>query len=577
MCKSLLPAVGLILFTSVTLSAQTPEWQWAGAMGSDGTNACYAITMDHSAGAVYATGWFEGTVDFDPGSETFELTSAGGQDIFISKFDIAGNFLWAVNLGGTSDDVGYSIAADATADGDIYVAGWFADTADFDPDTSNFLLSSSGSTDIFITKLSQSGSFIWAKAMGSDGLDGANSLAVNPAGGEGLFVAGYFSGSVDFDPNEGELVMTANGGTDMFISKFEASGNMSWIRTTGGSEGDIAYAIAFDPVDNGRVYSTGIFGGDVDFDPGVETVELTASGGVDVFISKYSDDGNFGWARRVGGTTSTVAYALAVDTSASHSVYFTGAFRESADFNPGSGTNNLTAEGWRDIFVAKLDSAGNYIWAKAMGGAENDKGFGLSIDPAGEGDVYVTGEFIESSDFDPGSGTHELTSSGDTDIFISKLDSSGNFVWAKSAGGTSSDYCMGIVADTASTVYIAGYFESPEIAFGTTFLENPDGNSFYPDALVAALHEVPVGVANVADLPHFGIFPNPASDLFSVAVAGNNACNIIVQDMMGRKILEAKSTSPACIFATGSWPDGVYIVRILSDKVEMNGKLVIGH
>src|SRR5688572_9515122 len=158
----------LFMFFSVlnTINAQSNQWIWAKAMGGTEADRGQSIILDAS-GNIYTTGFFEGTADFDPGAGTFDLTAEGDQDIFITKSDNSGNFEWAISMGGTNNEVGYSITIDAS--GNIYTTGSFEGTADFNPGAGVFNLTSAGGTDIFISKLDGAGNFIWAKAMGGSG------------------------------------------------------------------------------------------------------------------------------------------------------------------------------------------------------------------------------------------------------------------------------------------------------------------------------------------------------------------------------------------------------------------------
>ncbi|MBL8812686.1 MAG: hypothetical protein JNM43_21150 [Planctomycetaceae bacterium] len=141
--------------------------------------------------------------------------------------------------------------------------------------------------------------------------------------------------------------------------------------------------------------------------------------------------GDFDSAVRFGSTGED--YGQAIATDASGNVYTTGAFEGTVDFDPGSGTANLTSSGGPDIFVCKLDSAGNFVWAKRMGGTFDERSKGIAVDRSGN--VLTIGFFFGTADFDPGNGTTVLTSAGASDVFVSKLDSTGNFVWAKRWGG----------------------------------------------------------------------------------------------------------------------------------------------
>jgi hypothetical protein len=148
--------------------------------------------------------------------------------------------------------------------------------------------------------------------------------------------------------------------------------------------------------------------------------------------------------------------AQKVVTDSSGNVYTTGFFSGTVDFDPGAGTANLTSAGSDDSFISKLDSGGNYVWAKQLGGISAELAIGISVDSSGN--VYTTGTFQGTADFDPGAGTANLTSAGGDDSFISKLDSSGNYVWAKQLGSTGADVAYGVSVDSSGNVYTTGFF-----------------------------------------------------------------------------------------------------------------------
>ncbi|PHX82007.1 MAG: hypothetical protein CK539_06890, partial [Flavobacteriales bacterium] len=195
-------------------NANAQALQWAKAMGGSSSDFSICIALDGS-GNVYTTGYFGGLADFDPGAGVANLTSAGSTDIFISKLDASGNFVWANAMGGIGDDGGYSIALDGS--GNVYTTGLFRGTADFDPGAGLANLTSSGTYDIFISKLDASGNFVWAKAMGGTGSESVGgSIALDGSGN--VYTAGYFLGTVDFDPGAGLANLTSSGIYDIFIS-----------------------------------------------------------------------------------------------------------------------------------------------------------------------------------------------------------------------------------------------------------------------------------------------------------------------------------------------------------------------
>ncbi|MCH8904655.1 MAG: T9SS type A sorting domain-containing protein [Bacteroidetes bacterium] len=293
------------------------------------------------------TGWFEDTVDFDPGAGIFNIASNGKQDIFIQKLNAGGNFIWAKSIGGSLTDVGRSITTDIF--GDILLTGNFRGVVDFDPDTSVFDVSSLGSEAIFIMKLDTAGNLIWAK------------------------------------PTPGNLY----------------------------SRG---YSIATDPL--GNVCVTGWYWGKVDFDPGAAYYYMTSKGYDDIFVLKLDVGGNFIWAKSMGSTfPAQVGESITVDTAGN--VYTTGYFRGNVDFDPGASTTYIWSNGINDIFIHKLDSGGNFIWVKTMGSSSFDEGRSITSDASGK--VYVTGSYRSTVDFDASAATYKLTGSSTGSSFTLKL------------------------------------------------------------------------------------------------------------------------------------------------------------
>jgi hypothetical protein len=437
------------MLTTATAHASDGGFVWAGALGGSSFEVASSVTAD-GTGNVYTTGAFFGTADFDPDTvATFDLTSAGSRDIFISKLDSNGDFVWARRVGGTGNDESYSIVVDAA--GNVYITGYFEDTVDFDPGAGTSNLTSTGGTDTFILKLDSNGDFAWAKSLDGSSDDGGIGIVLDASGN--VHTVGYFQGTVDFDPGAGTSNLTSAGSFDVYIWKLDSNGDYVWAKRIGRTNSDFPSAIAVDA--SGNVYTTGTFESWVDFDPGAGTAYLTAAGDYDVFVSKLDSSGDYVWAKRMGGTDFDYSNSLAVD--ASENVYTAGRFQGTVDFDPGAGTSNLTSAGDYDIFVSKLDSSGDYVWAKRMGGTGYDEANSIALDATGN--VYTAGEFLGTVDFDPGAGTSELTAAGGRDVYVSKLDGSGDFVWAKGAGSTGSDRSDAMTADASGQVYAIGTFQ----------------------------------------------------------------------------------------------------------------------
>ncbi|MCU0440201.1 MAG: putative Ig domain-containing protein, partial [Raineya sp.] len=503
------------LLTYIPTNAQV--YSWAKSMGGLGSDRSYNIAVDAS-GNIYTTGVFRNTADFDPNAGTFNLTSTGGEDIFVSKLDASGNFVWAKSIGGTSNDQGNSIVVDAS--GNVYTTGFFQGTADFDPGTGVFNLTSAGSYDIFVSKLDASGNFVWAKSIGGTSLDFSNSIAIDASGN--VYTTGIFEGTVDFDPNAGVFNLTsASFFGDIFVSKLDASGNFVWAKSMGGFNDDQAYNITIDA--SGNVYTTGFFQGTADFDPGTGVFNLASAGSYDIFVSKLDASGNFVWAKNMGGTGFDQGNSIVVD--ASGNVYTTGIFRNTADFDPGTGVFNLTSAGFNDIFVSKLDASGNFVWAKSMGagGTNDDQGKGIVVDASGN--VYTTGFFQGTADFDPDTGVFNLTSAGLDEIFISKLDPSGNFVWAKSMEGTGFDQGYDIAIDASGNIYTTGFFQGAvdfNPGLGVAGLNSQGGD----DIFVSKLSPCPTITITTASLPNGTIGSTYSQTISQTGLTGTPAWSV---------------------------------------------------
>jgi len=352
-------------------------------------------------------------------------------------------------FGGVGNEFSESTVVDST--GNIYTTGRFASTVDFDPGVGTSNLTSAGSSDVFVSKLDASGNLLWAKSFGAAAADAGLSIAVDSTGN--VYTTGFFASTVDFDPGAGTTNLTTAGSSDVFISKLDASGNLVFAKRFGGGISDLSYSIAVDST--GNIYTTGFFQDTVDFDPSAGTTNLTTAGLSDVFISKLDASGNLVFAKRFGAAEADAGRSIALDSTGN--IYTAGYFEQTVDFDPSAGTTNLTSAGRSDVFVSKLDSSGNLVFAKRFGAAETDVGLSVAVDSTGN--VYTTGYFEQTVDFDPGAGTTDLTTGGGSDVFVSKLDASGNLVFAKRFGGSNDDGGISISVDSNGNIHTTGYFE----------------------------------------------------------------------------------------------------------------------
>ncbi len=363
-------------------------------------------------GSVYTAGQFNGSVDFDPGADVANLTATAAQDIFVSRLDADGNYLWAGSISGGGFDQGIGIDFDGSDN--VYVIGAFQGTADFDPGPNTFALSSDGVSDAFVAKYDNQGDFAWARSMGDRLFDTSLAIDVTPAGD--VFATGLYNGSVDFDGGPGVAELTSVGANDAFIVKLDTNGDFGWARSLGGPGGDQGHGVAIGS--DGSVYTTGAFQATADFDPGPGVFNLTSNGVDDIYIAKLDANGDFEWAHGFGQLNSDRGFAL--DLDAADNLLVTGRFYGTIDFDPGPDQFLLSDSQGSDAFVLKLDSDGNFDWAGSLGGTSGGlEGVAIQLDSAEN--IYIAGFFRGSADFDPGAGVDSRVSNGSRDAFLTQL------------------------------------------------------------------------------------------------------------------------------------------------------------
>jgi len=403
-------------------------------------------------GNTYITGYFRGTYDFNPGAGTTTLSSVGNTsntyDIFILKINSFGTFQWAKRIGGTTDDFGHRITYDSN--GDILVAGYSEGTVDFDPNGGVFNLNSNPSGSNYVLKLSSAGNFIWAKINIPLYVYNIKKIAVDNY--DNILIAGGLQNTRDFDAGAGTTNLTSNNFTDIFIQKLDVNGDFIWAKSFEGSDSyDLLRDLTFD--DDNNIYTIGEFTGTVDFNPNFGTNQLVSNGPKELFIQKLDENGNYIWAKNIGGDSYEVITDILIHNS---KIYTTGYFYSTIDVNPGAGIENMTSAGNYDAFFLKLDLDGNYFWSKQITGSLT-VGFGsLFI----ENDKIVSAGALNGTvNFDPSGSGYSLTEIGIDDFCILELDTNGIFLNVKQIGNTGARAsATRITKDNQGNRYIYGAF-----------------------------------------------------------------------------------------------------------------------
>ncbi|HRZ78647.1 MAG TPA: SBBP repeat-containing protein [bacterium] len=363
------------------------------------------VHVDKS-GNIYVSGYTEGDLD--------KNSNVGGKDIFLSKFNSDGNKLWTKQWGSNLDDYGRSSVSNDS--GDIYVTGYTKGSFDG--------YKNSGKTDSFLTKFNVDGKKLWTKQWGGNSSDYGKSVVAE--GSDYIYVVGETEGEFDYQLNYGY--------SDIFITKFDADGKELWTKLFGTEDSDLAKNAAMD--DLGNIYITGYTFGCFDNNECYEYSDIVFS---DIFLSKISNDGSILWTKQWG--TELGDYGSSLKVYKDH-IYIAGYTNSDLD-------NNISASpGGEDIFVTKFNTGGDKKWTKQIGTASMDYAFSLSLDSSGN--IYVTGSTHgEFSDY---------FNSGNTDIVLIKLNSEGTVLWTKQWGTKTNDIAFSIANDKSDNLFITGSY-----------------------------------------------------------------------------------------------------------------------
>jgi len=412
---------------------------------------------------------------------------------------------WAYAWGDFGEDWGYSVVTDD--EGNVYVAGGFSGTVDFDPtfEVDEFTFDSGA----FVSKFTPFGDYVWTRAWGGDYCV-AYDIAIDPLGN--LYITGDHVGAVDFDPGPFEHVLLgsqsylskldsngmfewawdwsanfsldvavdgsdyvyvsgrfnvagefapgvpidlhdSHGQSDAYVSRFLSDGTYVGVKIIGGTGIDAAWGLDVDGF--GNVYIAGNYASIVDFDTGAGSDQHTSNGSRDCFLTVYDGNFDYKWTSTWGGEDFDIANEVKVQPNGTSAV--TGGFRDIVDFDTSQDDDNHSAVGGTDAFLTLFNVQGDFLWAETWGGVFTDHGQSLIFDDIGR--TYVVGTFAGTADLDPGGGVDEHQTAGFQDIFLSHFGTGGTLRWARSWGGTDNDFSYGVALAPVGS-YVTGVFQS---------------------------------------------------------------------------------------------------------------------
>ena len=433
------------------IKAQAPLWQWAKSGKGDGWDEAHGIATDRS-GNLYTSGFFGGdSIRFD--DIVLQKDSGTGSASFITKYNSEGKAIWARKI---ENSQAYALAVDG--EGNIYVTGNFKDTT---WPTEEHKLESHGGSDIFLIKYNSAGDIAWTRTAGGKNNDFAYGITVDT--NRNVFVAGYFQ-SPDITFGNYKLKNTGKGyqKEKIYLAKYDSAGRVCWLRSDK-SEGE-GYAADVTTDLHGNIYVSGGFHGKT-MTLGKFRLMNKTKEGTNGFIARYDASGHVVWCQSFNCTDYSFGSAIKADNEGN--VYVTGFFggsciafdRDSLNKNPHS---------VYDMFLVKYSASGDVLWARSGGKDNVTTASDLCISNTGE--IYVTGQYNHSADFDGLNLTSESYSPFQT--FLVKYSSTGKEEWVKGVLGDGYNSPRNICSDNAGRIFVCGEFRETGISFDGPSLNN---------------------------------------------------------------------------------------------------------
>ncbi|MBK7130939.1 MAG: T9SS type A sorting domain-containing protein [Crocinitomicaceae bacterium] len=388
-------------------------------------------------------------------------------------------FDWAFGLNGYDDQQVNDLCV--LPDGSIIVAGGFYGSMDADPADGTTMIDANGIMDGYVARYSYEGNLLWVKQ-----IRGFTSgfVPYNWIGGAAyddswnIYLTGSFLSSADFNPGSLNYTITPEGEQDAFILKLDSAGNFVWVKTYGGPGMTRVIGSAIH-VSESHLLVTGNFIGTSDLNPG--SGSNYTSVGYSPYVSKFNLNGEYLWTKVLpetgAGIENTSYDILELENG---DIVLGGSLETGIDYDPGSGDYTLYCAGlYPDMWVAKLDANGNFIWAKRFGGAQLDSFHSFCSDESNN--IYVAGGFRGTGDYDPSSNEYLITPVDWVDIVYFKLSDAGELVWINTIGGLDTDLAYDIICVDDSVLFLSGTFANEadfDPGVGITNLNAEDGNGF---------------------------------------------------------------------------------------------------
>ncbi|MBU0763882.1 MAG: SBBP repeat-containing protein [Bacteroidetes bacterium] len=550
----------LFILTSflLCLASSAQHLEWAYGIGAENNEKVTGMAVD-SYGDIIISGWYNYSTDLDPSDDSLIFSTEEIIAGFIAKYNTAGDLIWAVSL-----PEAYGVVCDN--EDNIYVMGDFNIPFDFDPSADSVIINPylPPYSDLYLARYSPDGQLDWVFKFGSPHFaDWINDIAIDK--NNNIYITGYSSDSIFFHPAIQTPYMLPGGPQDIILAKYDTAGSFQWGFGIGGDGFNDGKAIAIDPDNN--VYLTGCVNKSGDFDPGPGESLYDAYDGNRAFIAKYSGAGQHVWSFRfIGGNS--YGYGIACDKFGN--VLLTGLFHSFFYLDSPNEEQMVVTNTpyWSDIFLVKYNSTGNYLWGFSIMEPDNsDVGRRVACDSAGN--VYFSGEFHDTADFDPGPG-EAIFASGDGDVFIAKYNPFGYYIGLINLRVSKiGDFCI-----IDNHIFAAGYFGWPACDVGpgdeTYIIDNIGQN----DIFIAGFSDI-TSIYYYSRKDSLYCYPNPVSDILTIHTNSNEDIKEINITGISGSMLSVKcNIKNSNSVNLSQLPAGAYIITVQMNNVIYRKKII---
>lgn len=528
----------LLLFTallsSILLNAQNaPSFNWlvsaTDSIPMAGDVKTISIESDNQNNT-YHVGTFTNSVNFDPTNGNIVSGYGNTPTNFVAKYSVSNALQWFFILGNDTSDFEI-IDTEQNSDGSFFIAGHVASgTIDFDPSGNSKNHSATSQGVIVSAKYDKDGNFLWSKEVSL--LSGQNVLNDITCDGSGnLYIGGYFTSSIEFrDPFENDILLSALGGSDGFIAKYDAfDGTLIFAKNIGSSRSSSVYSLGYD--NSGNLNIVGKTTRNLKFD-GLEKLYTTSSNASETYVAQVNAaNGTYKWAINLP-TTASAVYPKSIINDRNNGIYISGTFNSgNLDF----GDSTITNSSGFNIFVAKYNhNAGDLVWVNNIETSSGNAAELINLE-LNDDKLYLAGSYFNGSiDLDPSAtGNNTITPVGNRDFFIAQYDTNSTFNWGHNFGTTEQDYIADFTINSNDNLIYSGYTNSTldiDPGAGTTTLSANDNY---------------IGV--ISELDNNGNLVNNSSpDIYNFKIGGN-----LSSSDQDQTIVKIKEDANGNIYATG--------------------------